>query len=217
MVGKATFLLTESLPNLMSTTTRRLNAEEYRLLVEQAPIMIWRADLGGGCDYFNQRWLDFRGRTMEQEAGNGWAEGVHPDDFEKCLRTYMDAFAVQQTFEMEYRLLRADGRWRWIFDRGVPIYGPDGTFAGYTGSCTDVTERVEAQLENSRLKELELKHLRGLLPICADCKRIRNDEGYWQQVEEYLMDHSEARFSHGLCHECLPKYFPKQVERGQAG
>lgn len=186
----------------------RLNAEEYGLLVEQAPIMIWRADLSAGCDYFNERWLRFRGRAMEQETGNGWTEGVHPEDFDRCVRVYQEAFAVRQTFEMEYRLQRADGEYRWIFDRGVPIYHRDGSFAGYTGSCIDVTDRVVAQQENSRLRESELKHLQGLLPICADCKRIRNDQGYWQQVEEYVMAHSEARFTHGLCHECLPKYFP---------
>src|SRR5581483_4430509 len=95
-----------------------LSATEYELLVEQAPIMIWRANPTSECDYFNDRWLDFRGRTMEQEIGNQWAEGVHSDDLQGCLDTYLKAFAKREVFEMEYRLKRHDGAYRWIFDRG---------------------------------------------------------------------------------------------------
>ena len=94
---------------------------EYRLLVEQAPMLIWRANRSGECDYFNSRWLDFRGRTLVQEFGNGWAEGVHADDYAECLKTYLEAFAERRTFEMEYRLQRYDGAYRWIFDRGTPF------------------------------------------------------------------------------------------------
>jgi diguanylate cyclase (GGDEF)-like protein/PAS domain S-box-containing protein len=122
-----------------------LSFEEYKILVEQAPIMIWRSDTTTACDYFNERWLVFTGRAMEQEIGNGWAEGVHPDDFDRCLKIYVDAFQRREIFEMEYRLRRHDGQYRWIFDRGVPFKGPDGNFAGYIGSCIDVTEKVEAR------------------------------------------------------------------------
>jgi PAS domain S-box-containing protein len=108
-----------------------LSATEYQVLVEQAPIMIWRANVTAECDYFNERWLLFRGRTMEQEVGNQWAEGVHPDDLEGCLQTYLNSFARRETFEMYYRLKRTDGDYRWIFDRGVPFYNPDGEFLGY--------------------------------------------------------------------------------------
>ena len=122
-----------------------LSFEEYKILVEQAPIMILRSNTTTACDYFNERWLVFTGRTMEQEIGNGWAEGVHPDDFDKCLKIYLDTFQKREVFEMEYRLRRHDGRYRWIFDRGVPFKGSDGKFAGYLGSCIDVTEKVEAR------------------------------------------------------------------------
>ena len=122
-----------------------LSFEEYKILVEQAPIMIWRSNTTTACDYFNERWLVFTGRTMEQEIGNGWAEGVHPDDFDECLKIYLDTFQKREVFEMEYRLRRHDGRYRWIFDRGVPFKGPNGQFAGYIGSCIDVTEKVEAR------------------------------------------------------------------------
>ncbi|MBI5677881.1 MAG: sensor domain-containing diguanylate cyclase [Planctomycetes bacterium] len=122
-----------------------LSFEEYKILVEQAPIMIWRSNTTTACDYFNERWLAFTGRTIEQEMENGWAAVVHPEDLDKCLKIYLDTFQKREVFEMEYRLRRHDGRYRWIFDRVVPFKGPDGQFAGYIGSCIDVTEKVEAR------------------------------------------------------------------------
>lgn len=102
--------------------------------------MIWRAGLDANCDYFNDTWLAFTGRTLEQEWGVGWAEGIHFEDLQRCLDTYVDAFNARRVFEMEYRLRRADGEYRWILDRGTPRYSTDGTFAGFIGSCVDITE-----------------------------------------------------------------------------
>jgi PAS domain S-box-containing protein len=181
---------------------KRLSFEEYRLLVEKAPIMIWRANLTMECDYFNESWLAFTGRTMEQEKGNGWAEGVHPDDFDKCLKIYTDNFKKQESFEMEYRLRRFDGVYRWIFDCGGPFSDEAGNFMGYIGSCIDVTERIEAEVALAKARELEVIKLRGLLPICSYCKKIRNDKNYWEQIESYISSHSEALFSHGVCPDC---------------
>jgi PAS domain S-box-containing protein len=184
-----------------------LSREEYRALVEQAPIMIWRSNTAGLCNYFNERWLAFTGRTLLQEAGNGWAEGVHPEDFQQCLRTYLEAFAKREIFEMKYRLRRHDGLYRWIFDRGVPFYTSQGGFAGYIGSCIDITERVEAQEALEQSRQAELNDLRGLLPICVSCKKIRDDHGYWQRLETYICAHSRAEFSHGLCPACADRLY----------
>ena len=129
---------------------------EYRLLVEHSPVMIWRAGLDAKCDYFNDIWLDFTGRTLEQEMGDGWAEGVHPDDFDRCVKHYLDHFQRRQPFEMEYRLRRHDGAWRWIFDRGVPYTDDTGAFAGFIGSCIDVDERRRAQDEQRKHSEEQL-------------------------------------------------------------
>ena len=183
-------------------TAARLSANEYRVLVEQAPIMIWRSNTTTECDYFNDRWLLFRGRTLDQETGNQWAEGVHPDDLDNCLKTYLGCFERRESFEMYYRLKRADGAYRWIFDRGVPFYDGDGAFRGYIGSCIDVTARIEAERAANEARERELASLRGLLRICSTCKKIRNAVGDWEQLEAYIATHSDTDFTHGMCPEC---------------
>jgi PAS domain S-box-containing protein len=175
---------------------------EYRTLVEQAPIMIWRANRSAACDYFNDRWLSFTGRSMEQEIGNGWAAGVHPEDLDFCLRIFTTHFEKREIFEMRYRLKRYDGQYRWLFDRGVPFYGENKEFGGYIGSCIDITEQVLADAYLARQREKELAELRGLLPICANCKSIRDDQGTWHTLEEYIKEHSSTDFTHGICPAC---------------
>jgi PAS domain S-box-containing protein len=149
--GAATFKRELAAYGIIRVMARALTSTEYRLLVEHSPVMIWRSGLDASCDYFNERWLAFTGRTLEQEVGNGWAEGVHPDDFDRCLSHYLDHFQRRELFEMEYRLRRHDGVYRWIFDRGVPFSDDTGTFAGFIGSCVDVDERRRAQEAQQQL------------------------------------------------------------------
>ncbi len=127
-----------------------MDLEQYQLILESSPNMIWRANLSTECDYFNKTWLRFTGRTMEEEYGFGWAKGVHPDDYDKCVKIYLDNFKLQHPFEMDYRLKRYDGQYRWINDLGVPFYDKNNNFIGFIGSCMDVTEKIEGQL----LKEM---------------------------------------------------------------
>jgi len=129
----------------------RESEERFRLVANTAPVMIWMAGSDKLCNYFNKPWLDFTGRTLAQELGNGWAEGVHGEDFVPCLKAYTEAFNKREPFEMEYRLRRHDGEYRWILDTGVPRFNENGTFAGYIGSCIDVTERKRAQEELSTM------------------------------------------------------------------
>jgi PAS domain S-box-containing protein len=133
-----------------------LTTAEYRVLVEQAPIMIWRSNAQAKCDYFNERWLSFTGRTLVEELGDGWAKGVHADDYDRCLSTYLDAFKRRELFEMEYRLRRYDGEYRWVLDSGSPLYNAAGAFTGFAGSCIDVTDRVHARATLARVNLREL-------------------------------------------------------------
>lgn len=118
--------------------------DRFRMLADNAPVLIWRADRSMGCDWFNRPWLEYTGRSLEQELGFGWAEGVHPDDRERCMAAYTDAFARREPFSLTYRLRRKDGAWRWLLDNGRPFTDENEEFAGYFGSCTDVHEMVQA-------------------------------------------------------------------------
>jgi len=175
---------------------------EYRNLVEQAPILIWRAGTDKLCNYFNDRWLAFTGRTMEQEVGNGWAEGVHPEDFDRCIEYYGSNFDARRVFEMEYRLRRHDGRYRWLFDRGVPYHDEGGVFLGYIGSCIDITDQREAEARLEEMRRRRIEQLEELLPICAWCKKIRDDAGYWKEMEEYVAARNLGTVTHGICNDC---------------
>ena len=157
--GKRTFTVI-----IRDVTERRKDEEavleserRFRLMANTAPVMIWTSGPDKLCDYFNQPWLDFTGRPLSAEIGNGWTEGVHPDDLASCLDTYTKAFDARQPFEMEYRIRRHDGEYRWIFDAGVPRFSGDNSFAGYIGSCIDVTDRklAEEALSNVGQKLIE--------------------------------------------------------------
>ncbi|MGJ3254270.1 MAG: PAS domain S-box protein [Elainellaceae cyanobacterium] len=133
--------------------------ERFRLMANSAPVLIWMADTSQKCCFFNQPWLDFTGRSLDEEINDGWLEGVHPDDRHSCSNAYTTAFNACQPFTIEYRLRRVDGEYRWILDTGIPRYGSEGQFKGYIGSCVDITERRNAEQERDRLFELSLDML----------------------------------------------------------
>jgi len=122
----------------------------FRTVADAAPVLIWMAGPDKLCTFFNKGWLDFTGRKLEQELGNGWAEGVHREDFDRCLNIYKNSFDARQPFTMEYRLRRNDGEYRWVLDSGTPRFSDDGAFLGYIGSCIDIAERKQAELNHQR-------------------------------------------------------------------
>jgi PAS domain S-box-containing protein len=125
---------------LTGQTVLRESEERFRLVADTAPALIWMSGTDKLCTFFNKGWLDFTGRSIDLEIGNGWAEGVHLEDFQTCFDTYLRAFDARQKFTMEYRLRRYDGEYRWVLDIGMPRFNQDGSFAGFIGSCVDVTD-----------------------------------------------------------------------------
>ncbi|MGH8496395.1 MAG: PAS domain-containing sensor histidine kinase [Gammaproteobacteria bacterium] len=125
----------------------RDSEQRFRLMADNAPVLIWMTGTENLGTWFNKPWLDFTGRTMAEELGEGWAENVHPEDAERSLAICVSAFEARRPFMMEFRLRRHDGEYRWVLDNGVPLYAADGTFTGYIGSCIDITDRKRAEEE----------------------------------------------------------------------
>jgi two-component system cell cycle sensor histidine kinase/response regulator CckA len=129
--------------------------ERFKNMADTAPVMIWVSGPDKGCTFFNKGWLDFTGRTMQQEVGSGWAENVHPHDLDRCWEVYSSSFDARRTFQMEYRLRRVDGEYRWLLDHGVPRFEPGETFAGYIGSCIDITDLKRTHEKTLSQQKLE--------------------------------------------------------------
>jgi len=138
---------------IIRDVTERRRAEEaaaesekrFRLIANTAPVLIWMSGPDTLCSYFNQPWLEFTGRSLEEELGNGWTEGVHPEDLRRCLDTYAQYFDRREELRMEFRLRRHDGEFRWVLDIGAPRFNGDGSFAGYVGCCMDISDLKQAR------------------------------------------------------------------------
>jgi PAS domain S-box-containing protein len=158
----------------------------FRNLANAAPALIWTSGKDKLCDFFNQGWLDFTGRTTAAELGNGWVEGVHPEDVQRCFQTYSSAFDARQPFEMEYRLRRRDGEYRWILDRGAPRYTLDGEFNGYAGLAIDIVDRKKIEELNK-----SLAHVQRLSAIGELSAAITHELG--QPLSAILLNMTTAR------------------------
>ncbi len=161
-----------------------LDYSQYKLIVESSPFMIWRAGTDGLPVYFNAKWLNFTGRTMEQEVGTGWLNNMHPDDIKRSRAAFQKAFENNDTFEIVFRLRRHDGEWRYINACGLPHFDVRNTFRGYIGSCMDITERVIVE----QLREMAEKD--GLTGI--------NSRQYFEQLAASELKKAK-RYKTGLC------------------
>ena len=189
--------------------TERKRAEEavreserrFGLLADTAPVLIWMSGTDKLCTYVNKRWLNFTGRPLHSELGNGWAEGVHSKDLRRCMDTYTQAFDRREQFQMEYRVRRHDGEYCWILDTGVPRYDHDGSFAGYIGIAVDVTERktaeeavrdlnrtLEEQTALLRTRQELLKNFVENVP--AGVAMLDRDMRYLQVSDRFCSDYS---------------------------
>ncbi|MCC5666266.1 PAS domain S-box protein [Nostoc sp. CHAB 5784] len=164
----------------------RESEARFRQMADTAPVLVWMSGTDKLCNYFNKPWLDFTGRTLEQEMGNGWAEGVHPDDLQRCLDTYINAFDARQNFKMEYRLRHNDGEYRWVFDTGVPRFAPTGEFLGYIGSCVDIHDR---NLAEETLRDSEERY-RILTEVSPQAIWMGDRDGGISYCNQYWFDYS---------------------------
>jgi PAS domain S-box-containing protein len=164
----------------------RESEERFRLVADTAPVLMWMSGPDRLCTYFNKPWLEFTGRSYEQELGYGWVEGVHSEDLQRCLDTYTQSFDRQEKFKMEYRLRRHDGEYRWVFDVGVPRFNQERSLMGYIGICVDVTERkrTEEALQDRERKLIEAQRLAGVGSWQWD---LRTDTLIWSKELYHLM------------------------------
>jgi PAS domain S-box-containing protein len=164
----------------------RESEQRFRTTANAAPVLIWMSGPDKRCTWFNQRWLDFVGRSMDQELGDGWCDNLHPADFDRTLDTYHAAFDARRPFEQEYRLQRDDGAWRWLLERGTPNFGPTGEFEGYIGTCIDITEHRET-VEALRESRARFKTLAESLPqMIWTCTR----DGYCDYLSRQWLDYT---------------------------
>ena len=154
----------------------RESEERFRSMANTAPALMWISGTDKRCEFVNRGWLDFTGRTLEQELGKGWTESVHGEDVQRCLETYHSSFDARQRFEMEYRARRYDGDYRWLLDRGVPRYAPDGKFVGYIGSAIDITERKCAETTSDGLLQRLGERVKELTALHRAARILQNEK-----------------------------------------
>ncbi|NET44220.1 PAS domain-containing protein [Okeania sp. SIO2B3] len=188
----------------------RESEKRFRMMADSAPVFIWMSGSNSLFNYFNKRWLDFTGRNLEQEVGKGWLQGIHPEDVQHYLENYRVNFYTHQSFSIEYRLRREDGEYRWVLNQGVPRFNLNGKFAGYIGSCIDISDRkkAEEQIQNSlQEKEILLKEIhhrvKNNLHIISNLLDLQSDYIENKKVQELFADSQNRIQSMALIHEQL--------------
>jgi len=194
--------------------------DQYRFVVENLKEVVFRTDADGRWTFLNSAWTEVMGFTVEESLGRIFLEYVYPEDRQLNLELFRPLIERKKDYcRHEIRYVNKDGAFRHIEVWARLTLDEKDDVTGTAGTLTDITGRKQAEKEREQLilnleKALsEVKKLSGLLPICASCKNIRNDKGYWEQMEIYIRDHSEADFSHGICPECMAKLYPKYYNK----
>ena len=184
----------------------RESETRFQTMANCFPLLMWIANEQGKCTFFNKSWLEYTGQTMEDELGYGWAKEVHPHDLTKCITIYQEAFESRQPFQQEYRLRRWDGKYRWLLDYGTPRYRPDGSFAGYIGSCIDISDRkeIEATLQESERRWRTLLENVRMLVVALD------REGKVDYVNPYLLKITEYNHEEVIGQKWINKFIRSQ-------
>lgn len=181
--------------NLLNTLTQRQQAlveseGRFRALADNAAALVWMADADAHCIYFNKLWFDFTGRSLAQEIsdnGDGWLQGVHPDDLKRRQAVVAEAFAARQPFDIDYRLRRFDGVYCWLTDHGVPRYDDQKTFLGYIGTCIDITDRKQSEAKQLLLASVFTHALEGILITAADGSIMDTNQAF-SRITGYRAD-----------------------------
>jgi PAS domain S-box-containing protein len=201
-------------------------------MANSAPVLLWMSGTDKLGVFFNQAWLNFTGRTLEQELGDGWIEGVHPDDRQHCLDVCHATFDTRQPFEVEYRLRRHDGEYRWVLDVGKPRYAANGEFLGYIGSALDITDRKSAEESNRALAYVqrlasigeltatiahELKQPLSAIMSNTDAARelLKSPDPQLAEIEEIVSDIREANLRAKEVLDNVQNFLRKQETRMQ--
>ena len=195
---------------ILAEESLRESEERFRTMADSTAVLLWMFDTEGQGTFFNKTWLAFTGRTLEEELGLGWLDHVHPDDRQHCLESCFKAIEVRENFEVEYRLLRFDGEYRWIVDLGKPRFTPNGSFAGYIGSCLDITERKQAEIEITTAKAALERQMQRVLLLERITQEIRSSLNP-QQIFQTAANQVGQAFGVNRCiiHTYIANPFPR--------
>ncbi|MEW6156956.1 MAG: PAS domain S-box protein [Verrucomicrobiota bacterium] len=181
--------LTDITERKMAEEALHESKECFRIMTDTAPVLVWMTGTDGQCTYFNRAWMEYTGRTLKQELGLGWTEMLHPDDLQRCLDYFHSAFEAREKFNFEFRLRRSDKQYRWFLNTGIPRFTPQGAFAGYIGSCIDITERKQAEeMRRQVLEDLEVLVQERTANLKAANHKLREEISLRKRLEKQIVE-----------------------------